>query len=144
MKCRQMKVEEEEQKSGKLGIAEGTGGFCPAPAEMRGSGGHWAHTGASSPIGADPPCQHMALTGGEDMRGKLNSIRLDADTIYIRGIWIKKEFWQFLVLATGCLLPLLRLLLIFRQKGRAKIGPLHPKPVLCIRRSLRETGVCIF
>lgn len=49
MKCRQMKVEEEEQKSGKLGIAEGTGGFCPAPAEMRGSGGHWAHTGASRP-----------------------------------------------------------------------------------------------
>lgn len=88
--------------------------------------------------------QQMALTGGEDMREKLTSICPDANTIYIRGICIKKEFEQLLVLPTACLLPLLRLLLIFRHEGRAEIGTLHPKPVLCVRHSLRETVVCIF
>lgn len=59
------------------------------------------------------PTQQMALTGGADMREKVTSISPDANTIYIREICIMKEFGQLLVLATACLLPLLRLLLYF-------------------------------
>lgn len=67
------------------GGAEGTGPTQghPAPSVL-------AHT------------QQMALTEGEDRRGKLTSISPDANTMSIRGIWIRKEFGQLLVLATAC------------------------------------------
>lgn len=56
------------------------------------------------------------------MRGRLTSVSADANITYIRGICIKKSFRQLLVLATICLSPLLRLLLILGMRVGLKSG----------------------
>lgn len=79
----------------------------------------------------------MAPKGGVNTEQKLTGVNPDANITSTRGILLGKSLGNLCFWHLHIYCPYQRLLFIFRYEGKVETGTLDPKPVLCVRQSLR-------